>query len=131
MRRTGIILLAAGVLGCANAHSQDINTLRIRVDSAARGLSATPPRQLPVAWLKEAVDPIRQERLQLRRAMERQARQSVVQLPQAPTPYDPNKEIGLWRWSVGNTGVRNWSPYPDRALDARTISLPLPRGMKP
>lgn len=63
--------------------------------------------------------------------MERRAQQSVVQLPQDRTSFDLRKEIGLWRWSVGNTGVTNWSPYQDRALDARTISLPLPRAMKP
>ena len=29
--------------------------------------------------------------------------------------------------SVGNTPADNWSPYPDRALDARTLRFPLPR----
>lgn len=132
MRRTGAILLVICLLWTANAlHAQEGRTLRTKADSAARGLLFTPPERLSVDWLREAVDPILQQRRQIRSVMEQRARQSIVLLPQAPVSYDPNKEIGLWRWSVGNTGVSNWSPFPDRMLDARTISLPLPRGMKP
>lgn len=36
---------------------------------------------------------------------------------------DPSVAIGEWRVSVGNNG--NWSPYPDRALDARAIRYPM------
>ena len=28
---------------------------------------------------------------------------------------------------VGNSAVNNWSPFPDRALDARVIRYPMPR----
>ncbi len=28
---------------------------------------------------------------------------------------------------VGNSSVSNWSPFPDRALDARVIRYPMPR----
>lgn len=132
MRRTGAILLAASLMSGTNAlYAQEGRTLRAKADSAARGLLITPQERLPVDWLKEAVDPIRQQRRQIRRAMERRAQQSVVLPAEAPTPSEPDKKIGSWRWSVGNTGVSNWSPYPDRALDARTISLPLPRDMRP
>ncbi len=31
------------------------------------------------------------------------------------------------RLRAGNTAVQNWSPFPDRALDARVIRYPMPR----
>lgn len=132
MRRTGFILLAACLFGSTHAlHAQESGSLHTKADSVARSLLIFPQEHLSADWLKEAVDPIRQQRRELRNLMERRAQQSVVQLPQDRTSFDLRKEIGLWRWSVGNTGVTNWSPYQDRALDARTISLPLPRAMKP
>ena len=51
---------------------------------------------------------------------------AATAVPMVPK-RDMSKEVGLWRMSVGNTSADNWSPYPDRALDARTLRFPLPR----
>lgn len=32
-----------------------------------------------------------------------------------------------WQIRLGNSGPDNWSPFPDRALDARVIRYPMPR----
>lgn len=40
-------------------------------------------------------------------------------------------EVPRWRFTVGNTSMNNWSPYPDRALDARVLTFPLPRKADP
>lgn len=32
-----------------------------------------------------------------------------------------------FKLDFGNSAVKNWSPYPDRALDARVIRYPMPR----
>ena len=56
----------------------------------------------------------------------RAERAAATAVPMVPK-RDLSKEVGLWRMSVGNTSADNWSPYPDRALDARTLRFPLPR----
>ena len=56
----------------------------------------------------------------------RDERTSVIARPRTAAP-DANRTAGLWRISVGNTATDNWSPYPDRALDARQLRFPLPR----
>lgn len=46
-----------------------------------------------------------------------------------PAKKDRNFRVEVQVWSAINTGnyVNNWSPFPDRALDARTLSMPLPK----
>ena len=56
------------------------------------------------------------------RARER-ALEAVEGAERSAAPADPSVAIGEWRVSVGNNG--NWSPYPDRALDARAIRYPM------
>ncbi len=54
---------------------------------------------------------------------------------QAGSTLDPLREQLQRRFSrpvkvslrVGNASVNNWSPFPDRALDARVIRYPMPR----
>lgn len=127
MRRTGTIVLAACLIWRADVLcAQEGPALRAKTDTATYGLLLTAPERLPADWLKTVADPILQQRQQLRCRMEQRARESVVLLRHTPAQYDPGQQVGLWRWSAGNTGTGNWSPFPDRALDARTLRFPLP-----
>ena len=80
-----------------------------------------------IEWLREEVDPIRRARRQIRREMYRRAGTRALEAAagaaRSVTPRDPAVEWADWRFSIGNNG--NWSPYPDRALDARIIRFPL------
>lgn len=130
MRRIGPILLAVWTLWCNALCAQEGGSLRAKADSAARGLLIGPPERFPTGWLKERVDPILRERLRLRGMMEQRARQSVAEFPAARSGAEVGRSDGLWRLQIGNTQDGNWSPYPDRELDARIIRFPLPRDMK-
>lgn len=80
-----------------------------------------------VEWLREEVDPIQRARRRIRELMLERAGQRARELADAADrsakPQDPAVEWGDWRFSIGNNG--NWSPYPDRELDARIIRFPL------
>lgn len=80
-----------------------------------------------VEWLREEIDPIQQARRRIRQLMHQRADQRAeeiaLQTNRSNTPQDPAVEWADWRFSVGNNG--NWSPFPDRALDARIIRFPL------
>lgn len=80
-----------------------------------------------VDWLREEVDPIQRARRRIRELMLERAGQRARELAaatdQSTKPQDPAVEWGDWRFSIGNNG--NWSPYPDRELDARIIRFPL------
>ena len=110
---------------------KEVSPLRTDAATAMQEFLFMPPARLTTDWLKEEVDPIRREKRLIRERMEQRARQSVVHAPAAPASDEAMKAVGLWRWSVGNTGTDNWSPFPDRALDARIIRFPLPRDMQP
>jgi len=78
-------------------------------------------------WFRDEVDPLQRERRELERMMRQRAREQAVEITQAAqrgdSPRDPGIEAAGWRLSVGNNG--NWSPYPDRELDARVIRYPM------
>ena len=78
-------------------------------------------------WIRDDADPIRRERRIVERMMRERARERAREASEGAArgaaPSDPSVEMGEWRLSVGNNG--NWSPYPDRALDARIIRFPM------
>ena len=80
-----------------------------------------------IEWLRVEVDLIRRARRQIRREMYRRADEQAMQAAagavRSSKPQDPAVEWADLRFSVGNNG--NWSPYPDRELDARNIRFPL------
>ena len=86
-------------------------------------------RDLPL--LREDMDPILRERRRIRRALQQRADEQtpVIARPRTSAP-DANRTAGLWRISIGNTSMENWSPYPDRALDARVLRFPHPRELR-
>lgn len=79
--------------------------------------------------IREQSDPILQARMRIRRTLReraiRQTMEAAQRAPRSVKPEDPSVEVGDWRFSVGNNG--NWSPYPDRELDARNLSFPMRR----
>ena len=78
-------------------------------------------------WFRDEVDPLQRERRELERMMRQRAREQAEELTQAAqrgdSPRDPGIQAAGWRLSVGNNA--NWSPYPDRELDARVIRFPM------
>ena len=78
-------------------------------------------------WIRDEVDPLQRERRIVERMMRERARERAREASEGAArgaaPSDPSVEMGEWRLSVGNNG--NWSPYPDRALDARIIRFPM------
>ena len=122
MKRLGSILLVAGCLsGTLQPYAQEYpagplydtpDELSFKARAAARTLLFKELEPLSLQWLREEANPLLRARRKLRQAIPKR---------------DLSKEVGLWRMSVGNTSADNWSPYPDRALDARTLRFPLPR----
>lgn len=141
-RLAGILLVAGSLLGIRQAYAQelppdyrpvrtaDIDFTR-KAHEAARELLFGEPAQFSLQWLREEVDPLLRARRRLRQTMQARSeqQQSLIARQHAPK-RDLNKEVGIWRMSIGNTSVSNWSPFPDRALDARTLSFPIPRDSK-
>lgn len=100
-----------------------------KAHAAARELRMLPPEEFSLQWLREEVDPIQRARRKIRKEMQHRAmaQESVIKAHRHTQKHDLNKEVGSWRMSIGNTSVDNWSPFQDRALDARTIRFPVPR----
>lgn len=141
-RLAGILLLAGCLFGIRQARAQDLSPylrtdptidtdFALKAHEAAQRLLVGQPPVFSLQWLREEVDPLLRARRQLRQAMQARAEEqrSVIASPQIPK-RDPNKEVGMWRMSIGNTSASNWSSFPDRALDARTLSFPMRRGSK-
>lgn len=87
---------------------------------------AVEPLAEDVGWLRMEVDPIEKARRRIHLAMRERARERALEgqtKSGRSTPTDPGIDVGDWRFSIGNNG--NWSPYPDRELDARNIRFPL------
>lgn len=136
MKRLGSILLVAGCLfGIPQSYAQEYpsglvpggsDELSLKARVAARTLLFKELEPLSLQWLREEVNPLLRARRKLRQAMQARAQESAAAVPMVPK-RDMSREVGLWRMSVGNTSTDNWSPFPDRALDARTLRFPLPR----
>lgn len=65
-----------------------------------------------------------------RKAMQQERRREVTDRNVVPIrrSFDRQRKVAVtWQIRLGNTGCGNWSPFPDRALDARTIRYPMAR----
>lgn len=63
------------------------------------------------------------------KARTEQQRYQVAQRSMTPIReyfQKPQQKV-KFKLDIGNSAVKNWSPYPDRALDARVIRYPMPR----
>ena len=137
MKRLGSILLVAGCLsGTLHPYAQEYpagplydtpDELSFKARAAARTLLFKELEPLSLQWLREEANPLLRARRKLRQAIQTRAEKAATTAVPMVPKRDLSKEVGLWRMSVGNTSADNWSPYPDRALDARTLLFPLPR----
>lgn len=125
---TGIITEARGQqpeLSASAANSAALSEM------AHEAMGEMEIRLLPVEndlpLLREQSDPILRARMRIREARRelaiRQALDAAARTPRSTKPQDPSTVVGDWRFSIGNNG--NWSPYPDRELDARNLSFPM------
>lgn len=133
MRIAGFILSAICLGAFAPSQAQEIAILPADRPAAARReqLPAVRPAAYSIPWLRELTNPVLRQRREIREAQVQRAERSVLLRPRQTRQPSPNREVALWRMTAGNTAADNWSPYPDRALDARTLRFPLPRNMTP
>lgn len=122
--RTGMVLAGSVVL-CAELDAQEIS----RAEIAAQRLFQPIAVPQTTMWLREEVDPILRQRREIGRMREAALRRAAI--ARNDRKEDRRSDIGQWHAAIGNTAAGNWSPYPDRELDARTIRFPLPRRMNP
>lgn len=128
MKISTSILLAGCLWSIPVLHAQEIHPRPFAgADSAAVVLLPAVTLPVSVEWLQEEVDPILRERRRLYELQERISEHSVLAKPAPSRQFEGAKATGLWRMKIGNTGIENWSPHPDRMLDARVISFPMRR----
>ena len=103
-----------------------------RANAVTRALRVLSPGMVGLYWLHEEKDPLRREQLRVQTERNARARESVsvLAIPKDAARNHLQKEVGAWRLWISNTSVNNWSPFQDRALDARTIRFPVPRNAR-
>ncbi len=135
MRKKRITILAACTLaGICTLQAQEFSLLPAELLQAEHGrlLPTVGTANYSIPWLRDRTDPILRQRRAISASRMQQAQRSILLRNGNALPApDPNPEIARWRAAIGNTAVNNWSPYPDRALDARTLRFPQPRNMQP
>lgn len=86
-----------------------------------------PPARYSKQWLREQLDPIRKEQSNIRMQLMQRESESLILQRSKRRKRNLTEESGWWKATAGNTAANNWSPYPDRYLDARMIKYPLPK----
>jgi len=77
-----------------------------------------------LAWQLELV----RQKIAQQRQREALARKNTAPVRGRTTERSAQADRAKWEWRItGNAGPNNWSPFPDRALDARVIRYPMPR----
>lgn len=137
MRRTAILLWTAclSLLPAMQARGQETPVHYARpvtaVERAVERLEVYFEPSLPAwtdtRWLQAEVDPIERARRALRERMRDEAEKAALAADETARPRDPQIVTDRLRITLGNNTDRSWSPYPDRALDARALRFPLPR----
>lgn len=135
MRKKSLPILVAGILsGICVAQAQEFTALPAARSATIR--REPPPWSLSSEYslhgLRKRTSPAPELRYEIGGAPAERAQRSVLlRSESAARRQDPNREVALWRLTIGNTAAGNWSPYPDRALDARNLRFPLPRNLTP
>lgn len=127
-RRIGILWLMILLGGVQGAMAQEV-PLRFEErwhDRLHQPLQLDiPPMSL---WSGEAA--LRWQQLERQKRYAREDhRNSVSRASLEPLKSKVARDRKQWqvrvRIAAGNTAIQNWSPYPDRALDARVIRYPM------
>lgn len=108
------------------AQELPLRTHRTASDLCSRPLQLNVPAAefFPTDTLSWQLEHIR------RKVMCQERRREVTDRNVAPIrrSFDRQRKVAVnWLIRLGNTGCGNWSPFPDRALDARTIRYPMAR----
>lgn len=126
------VLWSCGILGVfTSLQAQEFHKLPpLGVDQYKfPTIQVAPLQAITLEQLKEAGDPLRWERHHIRRMIDRSTYRAREK-KKTRTKSQDEQETRLWRIRIGNNVNENWSSYPDRALDARTLSAPLPKTPK-
>lgn len=124
-----------GMCGLCTAGSLQAQELPLRMHRAAGDLCSRPLQlNVPAAEFSLS-DTLSWQLEHIRRKIMRQERRREV----TDRNVDPIRKSTCvlsrerrkvtvdWQICLGNTGIGNWSSFPDRALDARTIRYPMSR----
>lgn len=129
MKRSGFIaLLLSLTVGFAAA--QEPGRTPAEDPTAAAPQELTQPQ-------REALEAQRRlrMRMEIRRDLKRWQEQTGQSSETTAAANDPHsgerrqrkESDDYWRITVGNTAAENWSPHPDRELDARRLTFPMRR----
>ena len=126
MKHCTILLLGALLASAIELQAQELPLwLRLKVERSMKGPMLLKPSELhfepnsPFAWEDKAA----QEKYELQMERYNRAQKSIEPIKQKSEM--PAVKL-TFRIRGGNAGG-NWSPFPDRALDARTIRYPMPQ----
>lgn len=120
-----LLLTAAGMAAQEPAIVRPVVTDRDAVFAPLRPEVAAPACDFE--RLRGELDPLQRERHEIRRLMRERAEHAALGAPVRRTQPEPTDAPRGMRLAIGNTAPSNWSPYPDKWLDARVIKYPLPR----
>lgn len=125
------LLSTIGACVLCTAASLQAQELPLRTQRTVSGLRSR-PLQLVVPAPEFALSDTLSWQLEhiRRRIMRQERRREVADRNVAPVRriVDQERKVATnWLIHLGNTGSGNWSPFPDRALDARVIRYPMAR----
>ena len=126
------LLSTIGACVLCTAASLQAQGLPLRTQRTVSGLCSR-PLQLVVPAPEFALSDTLSWQLEhiRRRIMRQERRREVTDRNVAPIRKKASGEgrkVKIdWQVRIGNTGICNWSPFPDRALDARVIRYPMAR----
>lgn len=126
MKHCTILLLGALLASAIELQAQELPLwLRLKVERSMKGPMLLKPSELhfdpnsPFAWEDKAA----QEKYELQMERYSKAQKSIEPIKQK----SEMPAVKLTFRIRGGNGGGNWSPFPDRALDARTIRYPMPQ----
>lgn len=128
---TRLLTLLLLLVGAASARAQE-PPARIATDYEAviGGMMEVGPMRLPSQqWIRESFNPALRQRQEIRRMLVERNTGPVRKNTGRIRFHGDQRHVEpkLWCISIGNTAMNNFSPFPDRLLDARTLRFPMPR----
>lgn len=96
---------------------------------AERIMRVDPMRNPDPQWFREAFNPALREQREIRKMLAERntapVRKNTGRIRLRGNRHHVEPKLG--DLSIGNTAMDNFSPFPDRLLDARTLRFPMPR----
>ncbi len=125
------LLIGLFFAGGIAAHAQE-PPARLAADPDAvigQIMQPNPMRNPDPHWFREAFNPALREQREIRRMLAERNTGPVHKNTGRIRFHGDSQHVEpkLWGISIGNTAMNNFSPFPDRMLDARTLRFPMPR----